>query len=165
MTGIDWGSAPAWASAILTGGSLLLGFYILLRDRRKEERQEAARVVAMYYPEYGDDHVAVQVRVALRNTADRPVYFPSVLFRRAGEVRPWPYAEDVVEPGDAAEVRVPKCIDGTSVQIVGFAFHDGDGCIWARDFASSGLIRKGHARRPRARGRRRRAIRRARVTA
>ncbi|MBB6078664.1 hypothetical protein HNR57_004606 [Streptomyces paradoxus] len=26
---------------MLTGGSLLLGFYILLRDRRKEEREEA----------------------------------------------------------------------------------------------------------------------------
>lgn len=43
--GLDWGTVPAWASAILTSGSLLLGFYILLRDRRKEERQEAAQVI------------------------------------------------------------------------------------------------------------------------
>jgi hypothetical protein len=31
---IDWGNVPAWVGAVLTGGSLLLGFYILLRDRR-----------------------------------------------------------------------------------------------------------------------------------
>ncbi|HXC79250.1 MAG TPA: hypothetical protein VNU19_19630, partial [Candidatus Acidoferrum sp.] len=42
---IDWGNVPAWVASILTGGSLLLGFYILLRDRRKEERRQARRIV------------------------------------------------------------------------------------------------------------------------
>jgi hypothetical protein len=41
----DWGTVPAWFGAALTGGSLLLGLYILLRDRRKEERTEASLVV------------------------------------------------------------------------------------------------------------------------
>ena len=41
---IDWGSVPAAIGSILTGGSLLLGFYILFRDRRKEERAQASRV-------------------------------------------------------------------------------------------------------------------------
>jgi hypothetical protein len=43
--GIDWGTVPTWISSVLTSGSLLLGFYILLRDRREEERSQAALVV------------------------------------------------------------------------------------------------------------------------
>jgi hypothetical protein len=42
---VDWGSAPAGVGSILTGGSLLLGFYILLRHRRNEERRQAQRLV------------------------------------------------------------------------------------------------------------------------
>lgn len=38
---IDWGSVPAWVGSILTSGSLALGFYIILRDRRKDERAQA----------------------------------------------------------------------------------------------------------------------------
>lgn len=43
--GLDWGNVPAWVASILTGASLLLGFYILLRDRRKEEREQALRII------------------------------------------------------------------------------------------------------------------------
>lgn len=42
--GLDWGTVPAWVGSILTGGSLLLGFYILLRDRRNSERAQAELV-------------------------------------------------------------------------------------------------------------------------
>lgn len=41
---VDWGNVPAWVGSILTGGSLLLGFYILLRDRRGRERQQAEQL-------------------------------------------------------------------------------------------------------------------------
>ncbi|MGY1710851.1 hypothetical protein ACI8AC_15205 [Geodermatophilus sp. SYSU D00758] len=44
---IDWGSVPVWVGAVLTGGSLLLGFYLMLRDRRMDE-QEQARMLACY---------------------------------------------------------------------------------------------------------------------
>src|SRR5664280_2404232 len=42
---IDWGAIPTWFGAILTGGSLLLGFYLLLRVRRKEERAQIDKVM------------------------------------------------------------------------------------------------------------------------
>jgi hypothetical protein len=41
---IQWGTAPAAVGSILTGFSLLLGFSILWRDRRKEERRQAAQL-------------------------------------------------------------------------------------------------------------------------
>ncbi|MFI8966923.1 hypothetical protein ACIGO8_32970 [Streptomyces sp. NPDC053493] len=166
MRGIDWGTAPAWLSAFLTGGSLLLGFYILLRDRRKEERLEASKVVSMYYPE-GDEYAeSSQIRVVLRNTADRPIYFPGVLFGASGgRLRAWPFEEDVVEPGECVEVRVPRYLDEMRIGIAGVFFHDADGCIWARDFSDFSLVRKGKPFPARAPRRRRRAIRRVRVTA
>lgn len=37
-------TAPTWIAAIGTGGALLLGFYILLRDRRKEEASQASKI-------------------------------------------------------------------------------------------------------------------------
>lgn len=46
---LQWGTVSSWAGNLLTGGSLLLGFYILLRDRRKEERAQAQRVVFETY--------------------------------------------------------------------------------------------------------------------
>lgn len=43
--GIPVGSWAEVLAAFLTGGSLLLGFYILLRDRRKEESAQAAQII------------------------------------------------------------------------------------------------------------------------
>jgi len=45
MGELEWGTVPAWVSAVLTSGSLMLGFYILLRDRRKEERRDATKAI------------------------------------------------------------------------------------------------------------------------
>lgn len=38
VSDVDWGNVPARVGGVLTGGSLLLGFYTLLRDRRKRSR-------------------------------------------------------------------------------------------------------------------------------
>ena len=42
--GVHVGPWSEWVAAILTSGSLLLGFYILLRDRRKGEGEHANRL-------------------------------------------------------------------------------------------------------------------------
>ncbi|MFC7830718.1 hypothetical protein [Streptomyces sp. NPDC057375] len=55
MHRLDWGTVPTWASAVLTGGSLLLGFYILLRDRKKEERADALKIICWH--ERGERYV------------------------------------------------------------------------------------------------------------
>ena len=63
---VQWGSVAQWASAILTSGSLALAFYILLKDRRKSEREQASRVSAAY------DREAKSVRIF--NRSDQAVY-------------------------------------------------------------------------------------------
>ncbi|NWF28010.1 hypothetical protein HW130_17345 [Streptomyces sp. PKU-EA00015] len=69
----DWGTVPTWFSALLTGGSLLLGFYILLRDRRKEEQEEARKLVCHAETWATDD--GTQVRLWAQNTSDRPFLY------------------------------------------------------------------------------------------
>lgn len=49
-THVDWGSVPAWVGSILTGGSLLLGFYIWLRAKRREESAQARRLIYWFDP-------------------------------------------------------------------------------------------------------------------
>lgn len=48
LSQVQWGPLSAWVGSLLTGLSLLLGFYILLRDRRKEERAQAQQLAAQY---------------------------------------------------------------------------------------------------------------------
>ncbi|MFD6329466.1 hypothetical protein ACFWGI_07815 [Streptomyces niveus] len=78
MTGLDWGTVPTWLSSFLTGGSLLLGFHILLRDRKKEERSEALKVVC--WREDSSD-VSETWTVHVLNTADRPITYPRLITR------------------------------------------------------------------------------------
>ncbi|GHG15489.1 hypothetical protein GCM10018777_31550 [Streptomyces albogriseolus] len=80
MTAIDWGSVPTWFSAIGTTGSLLATAGIIMRDRRKDQRTDAARVAcwleAPVAYEVSDDSVDLNQHRFLRvhNTADRPVF-------------------------------------------------------------------------------------------
>jgi hypothetical protein len=53
---IDWGNVPSWFGSVLTGASLMLGFYILLRDRSKEEREQASKVIAQHDDLWPPDH-------------------------------------------------------------------------------------------------------------
>jgi hypothetical protein len=46
-TGIDWGNAPQWVSAVFAVASVLAAGYIILRDRRKVEREQIAMLVVM----------------------------------------------------------------------------------------------------------------------
>ena len=45
---VRWGDVPTWLSSIMTGGSLLLGFYILLRERRKNEEEQARKLACWF---------------------------------------------------------------------------------------------------------------------
>ena len=46
---IDWGNMPAWLGSVLTGGSLLLGFYFILRDRRRREETQASLISCYWF--------------------------------------------------------------------------------------------------------------------
>lgn len=148
MHGINWGTVPTWISSILTSGSLLLGFYILLRDRRKEERSQAALVVC--WNDYRDDSEYVKIF----NTSNRPVTNISV------HAHPYPYRSG---PYDK---KVALTFEGFSVQAFlmpkeecesnSFPIHpkknrwhpeyvtfeDADGRQWVR-FLSSGVLVRG----------------------
>ncbi|MBD0743824.1 hypothetical protein [Streptomyces sp. CBMA152] len=148
MTGLDWGTVPAWASAFLTSGSLLLGFYILLRDRRKEERQEALKVVC--WSEYGylgtpdqDMHM-----VHMLNTSSRPVYNASVLvdlrldafdgFEGFG-------LANIIQSTEEATTQIPRRMNDRKIFPAAVSFTDGDGINWVRELGSRRLYRNPHS--------------------
>lgn len=67
LSQVQWGPLSAWVGSLLTAGSLLLGFYILLRDRRKEEQAQARQVTtelssSTAYPDTGPvDYAELQI--------------------------------------------------------------------------------------------------------
>ncbi|MGW5064206.1 hypothetical protein ACWEQ2_44280 [Streptomyces sp. NPDC004096] len=159
MTGLDWGTVPAWASAFLTSGSLGLGFYILLRDRRKEERQEALKVVC--WSEYGfadspDNGMHV---VHVLNTSDRPISHVSTLvdlrlddfdgFEGFG-------LASTVAPGVEVTGRVPRRLNDRKIFPEVVSFTDGDGIEWVRELKTRRLYRAPRPRRRYSEGLRRR---------
>ncbi|NHC12656.1 hypothetical protein [Motilibacter deserti] len=77
---VDWGTVPAWVGSVLTGASLLLGFYILLRDRRNAE-QEQARQVAYWWEDVWDESMPEDVTLIvlrLQNMSNAPIINPEV---------------------------------------------------------------------------------------
>jgi hypothetical protein len=101
------GSWAEWVSGIGTAGSLLLGFYILLRDRRKEDRAEATRVVS-WFVNRPDGNVELNVT----NGATRPIVNVGLVLSAIGDhgrrdvVRLFIIAP-VLGPGDSASLRSP----------------------------------------------------------
>jgi hypothetical protein len=63
---VEWGSVSSWVGAVLTSGSLGLGFSILIRDRKERRRDQAATVSAVW------DRDAHVVRV--HNTSKQAIY-------------------------------------------------------------------------------------------
>ncbi|MFI2765808.1 hypothetical protein ACH5A3_44730 [Streptomyces echinatus] len=140
MEEMDWGTVPAWASAVLTSGTLALGFYILLRDRKKEEREEANRVIFwLEYPPKG--HMTATVL----NTAERPISNVEVLLGLAGRRPRRVSIQRVVRPEEEVSVSL-----GPDVPLHGepwyFRFTDSDGRRWIRDVKSNVLAPQGVSR-------------------
>jgi hypothetical protein len=135
MAAIEWGTVPAWVSAFLTGGSLLLGFYILLRDRRKEERAEARKLV--FSVEWQDDG-SHTVRVT--NVSERAFLYVGLF-----NADQWEYLYGTGEydgdgPMQAGEYRVYRH-DGSDSGALAARFQDADGQNWVKIFDTHQLIR------------------------
>ncbi|WP_306334545.1 hypothetical protein [Streptomyces sp. KL118A] len=141
LDGLDWGTVPAWASAILTSGSLLLGFYILLRDRRKEERQEAAQVICWLEQTAALPHECRRYRTHVANQADRHVSGVHLVVEHDPDITEGHRIVDtsllapLIRPGEevscdgADEVTVkPELVRRFDV-----TFLDADGTEWIRD--------------------------------
>ncbi|MEU6019507.1 hypothetical protein ABZ826_37680 [Streptomyces sp. NPDC047515] len=145
MTGVDWGTVPAWASAILIGGSLLLGFYILLRDRRKGERADAQGVICW------TDFNGEQSTTYALNTAGRPIAQVTLLTPSSNP--DWSTSnKSAVAPLICADQevlvttkRVVEGVDRVWTENIPYAirFTDADGQEWLRDLQFGTLDRGG----------------------
>jgi len=138
---LDWGTVPAWVGAILTSGSLALGFYVLLRDRRKEERTEASLVVC--WRVWSDEEFVTHIH----NASQRAVVDVTVLVRvpARSQVKD-PHWEAVGGPavlraGTEEIVRSPRRIAGEKWVPAFVTFQDADGIFWVRDLPTGDLKR------------------------
>ncbi|MFE5681706.1 hypothetical protein [Streptomyces sp. NPDC056512] len=140
MTHTDWGTVPAWLSAILTGGSLLLGFYILLRDRRKEERQEALKVNCWSVMANNSDY-----DVHVLNTSDRPVTYAQMLIYMSsheGVERVGVGDGSAIRPGEEVTAQCPRHMNNAKSWPAAIEFQDADGITWVREITDGALHRR-----------------------
>ncbi|MFM9697906.1 hypothetical protein [Streptomyces europaeiscabiei] len=137
MHGLDWGTVPTWVSAFLTSGSLLLGFYILLRDRRKEEQQEASQVMCwLEGAEFEGE--GRQFVPHVENFADRPVSGVHLVIEQqkrdpdGRRVLTTRRVASMVRPSES-EVGQAVGISIDNVRHAYMTFVDSDGTEWIRD--------------------------------
>lgn len=144
---MDWGTVPAWLSAVLTGGSLLLGFYILLRDRRKAERADALKVIC--WESRGNDAYTTHVL----NASDRTVHNITMHGLLRGGQREGHRivfegfgVAGTLRAGEEATKETPHRIGDTKVIPWAVSFTDSDGATWLRDLATGRLHEYGKPR-------------------
>jgi len=80
---VNWGSVPDWVGGVGTAGALLLGFYILLRDRRNEEARQAKQVGYRFQWAFEDGESVG--RLVVRNASSLPIYDIHLRY----DFRPW----------------------------------------------------------------------------
>jgi len=139
------GSWAEWVAGIGTAGSLLLGFYILLRDRRKEDRAEATQVVSWFVNQPDGT-----VELSVSNGAPRPIVDVELTLATIGGdgrrnlVRLFNIAP--VLPVGATASRVFSFADfhANALYPSSIVFRDASGMNWRRN------IRSGRLRRQRA---------------
>jgi len=113
MHGVKWGDVPAWVASILTGGSLLLGFWILLRDHRMRDRAQIDQFAFWVKGDNSDDRHTAVISIQVRNAGVLPVKglhikaSADIYYLENGEVLKVP-AEgewDVLGPGESDNVE------------------------------------------------------------
>lgn len=127
-SGIQWGDIATWVASILTGLSLLLGFYIVLRDRRKEEEAHASQLVG-WLDMFGSvvPHKTPKgerffmCRVVIHNASNMPIMVPEALFTRLTPRK----ARAVVGPRAVAEHMVGENAERVS--------ESGGSSFWTND--------------------------------
>jgi hypothetical protein len=112
---IQWGDVSGWFSGVLTALSLLLAFYLLLQNRRRDESRQADEVTSWYEESplgRSDEtgHHVWQTNVSLRNNSSHPISKVAMAARRYEKRRD-------IEPlfprlkGNALSVAVQDIID------------------------------------------------------
>lgn len=147
-----WGTIPAWFSAVGTTGALAATIGIIVRDRRKDARTDAARL-ACWFERPGADEADYSVdqehtgSLRVRNDADRPVYDVVVMVGpddRMAYVRK--HLTHVLSPDEEATFAVPfRTVGIVSRPPIGPAaveFQDVDNVSWVRDLENHTLVRR-----------------------
>jgi hypothetical protein len=148
---VDWGTVPDWVGGIGTTGALLLGFYILLRDRRKEDRTQAARIIIRAV----STTQGTGRMVRILNKSDRPIFFPSmqygsgrwrrdpfgyISFRAASDTGDARTFVSTLEPDHEAWAEVIRRVDPRK-EWFDAVFQDAAGKDWRYDLVSRRLRR------------------------
>lgn len=165
---IHWGDAPGWVGAVGTAGALLLGFYILLRDRRMEERRQAMQFASAWSVDTPEPSPAgspmalpeFKFRLDLFNASSSIIVEPNlrvlrkrgtgrrtmqlVDIRSLGESKA--YAEEpgveTVSPGQRDKIRTATIGGYYGEYIFELRFEDAAGRSWKRDIMRNRLRRE-----------------------
>ncbi|WP_326791354.1 hypothetical protein OHA79_01315 [Streptomyces sp. NBC_00841] len=140
---MDWGTVPAWFSAILSGGSVILALYIILRDRKKAERSDALKLIC--WDAFSNEAYTTHVI----NASDRAVHGVQVVCWLKGQSVPgeeyvferFGVASDI-RPGEEKTVATPRWLgDDRGQKCIPWAveFQDSDGLHWVRDLQTGRL--------------------------
>jgi hypothetical protein len=145
---IDWGNVPAWAGAILTSGTLFVGFTVLRRDKRTAERVQADKIICWHELEHphvkvtvlnASDQLIFRVRVSILASPRKP-------FVRGGRLHIFEEVQlDPIEPeldSDQRLVRVGKVPEDMSFYDAKVIFREIRGWKWRRDVRRETLSRE-----------------------
>jgi hypothetical protein len=138
LSGIAWGDVATWFTGIVTAGSFWLGFTILRSDRKKEEREQAAKIAILpeSFPDTSEDDWRLRIRVW--NHSDRPIFHTFLYNYNADplagatlfEVKSRLHnADPVILPGESAELEV-KDVDDVTYAGLYVVFSDASGLEW-----------------------------------
>lgn len=159
MTGIDWGTVPAWVSGIGTTGALLVSLRLLaktLNDRREklveDERAQAVKVTVWMPME--EQHTLGRRIVSIRNSSDAVISDCFVFYDFSGEALELPVPN--IGPETTTNVDIARGLSGGVWSLHGIQFRDSSNRVWLRT-VQSGLV-KMYPRPPRRMGWRRKLV-------
>ncbi len=141
MNFIDWGSAPAWVSSILTSGSVTLAFYVILRDRRREEFNEAKQIACWRVWTETECHTHVY------NIGEKAVTDLHLLVMTSSDAKAssanikMPAGAAVLLAGEEKTFRTVSFQNGFGSTPLFLTFQDANGGVWVNDL-TDGSIRR-----------------------
>lgn len=138
MSALDWGSVPTWFSAIGTTGSLTAAITIIVRDRRKDRREDAARVACWLETKY--EFKPASAEIVVHNAATRPVFDVRVImnpgqkqYLLSGVVKAGAEERFPVRHHDQFEYAVDDPPPFTQPHCVAVTFRDVESAEWRYD--------------------------------
>lgn len=143
LTPVQIGSIASWISSLGTAGSLILGFSILLRDRKTADRAEATRVVIWFVNQTGGT-----TELFVTNGGSRPTVHVTFSLASVDEQRKpaglWRMLDvaPVLAPGEGASLKIPFAEFHANILYPSFIqFRDANGISWRRNVRSAKLRR------------------------